>query len=104
MAPPPAATIAASREYASRTVASCCSGRTLRPGLGLASAVDVHRLALIRIAAIVALPFALPFVVIGFALLHFSGMFVPGLQGTYPLLVLAYVAISFPFASTPPFM
>ncbi len=44
------------------------------------------------------IPFALPFVVIGFALLHFSGVFAPGLQGTYPLLVLAYVAISFPFA------
>jgi ABC-type spermidine/putrescine transport system permease subunit II len=44
------------------------------------------------------IPFALPFVVIGFALLHFSGIFVPRLQGTYPLLVLAYVAISFPFA------
>ena len=44
-----------------------------------------------------AIPFALPFVVIGFALLQFSGVFVPSLQGTYPLLLLAYVAISFPF-------
>jgi putative spermidine/putrescine transport system permease protein len=44
-----------------------------------------------------AIPFALPFVVIGFALLHFTGLFVPPLQGSYPLLVLAYVAVSFPF-------
>ena len=44
-----------------------------------------------------AIPFALPFLVIGFALLQFSGIVVPWLQGTYPLLVLAYVAISFPF-------
>lgn len=44
------------------------------------------------------IPFALPFVVIGFALLHFSGLVMPRLQGTYPLLVLAYVAVSFPFA------
>jgi putative spermidine/putrescine transport system permease protein len=44
-----------------------------------------------------AIPFALPFVVIGFALLQFSGIALPWLQGTYALLVLAYVAISFPF-------
>ena len=44
-----------------------------------------------------AIPFALPFLVIGFALLQFSGIVVPSLQGTYPLLVLAYVCISFPF-------
>lgn len=44
-----------------------------------------------------AIPFALPFVVIGFALLHFSGVVAPGLQGTYPLLVMAYVSVSFPF-------
>jgi putative spermidine/putrescine transport system permease protein len=44
------------------------------------------------------IPFALPFVVIGFAILHFTGEFAPRLQGTYPLLVLAYVAVSFPFA------
>jgi putative spermidine/putrescine transport system permease protein len=45
-----------------------------------------------------AIPFALPFVVIGFALLQFSGIVLPWLQGTYALLVLAYVSISFPFA------
>ncbi len=44
-----------------------------------------------------AIPFALPFVVIGFALLQFTGIVAPGLQGTYPLLVLAYVSVSFPF-------
>lgn len=44
-----------------------------------------------------AIPFALPFLVIGFALLQFSGAVAPWLQGTYALLVLAYVAISFPF-------
>lgn len=44
-----------------------------------------------------AIPFALPFVVIGFAVLTFTGVVAPGLQGTYPLLVLAYVSISFPF-------
>ncbi|HEY7599909.1 MAG TPA: ABC transporter permease subunit [Candidatus Limnocylindrales bacterium] len=44
-----------------------------------------------------AIPFALPFVVLGFALLHFTGTFVPPLQGTYTLVVLAYVAVSFPF-------
>jgi len=44
-----------------------------------------------------AIPFALPFVVIGFAMLQFSGLVMPGLQGTYVLLLLVYVAISFPF-------
>jgi len=44
-----------------------------------------------------AIPFALPFVVIGFALLQFSGIVAPQLQGSYALLLLAYVAISFPF-------
>lgn len=44
-----------------------------------------------------AIPFALPFLVIGLALLQFSGMVAPALQGTYPLLVGAYVAITFPF-------
>jgi ABC-type spermidine/putrescine transport system permease subunit II len=48
--------------------------------------------------SVAVIPFALPFVVIGFAILHFSGEFAPRLQGTYPLLVLAYVAVSFPFA------
>ncbi|MEP7360067.1 MAG: ABC transporter permease subunit [Chloroflexota bacterium] len=44
-----------------------------------------------------AIPFALPFVVIGLALLQFSGMVAPALQGTYPLLLAGYVAITFPF-------
>jgi putative spermidine/putrescine transport system permease protein len=44
-----------------------------------------------------AIPFALPFLVIGLAILQFSGMFMPGLQGTYPLLLAGYVAITFPF-------
>lgn len=44
-----------------------------------------------------AIPFALPFIVVGFALLHFTGMVVPPLQGSYVLVVLAYVAVSFPF-------
>lgn len=43
------------------------------------------------------IPFALPFVVIGFALLIFSGMAFPQLQGTFVLLVMASVAVSFPF-------
>jgi putative spermidine/putrescine transport system permease protein len=44
-----------------------------------------------------AVPFALPFIVLGFALLYFTGTFAPPLQGSYPLVVLAYVAVSFPF-------
>lgn len=44
-----------------------------------------------------AIPFALPFVVIGFAVLTFSGIFMPRLQGTFLLLVLASVSVSFPF-------
>lgn len=44
-----------------------------------------------------AIPFALPFVVIGFAILQFTGFAVPWLQSTYPLLVLTYVAVTFPF-------
>lgn len=44
-----------------------------------------------------AIPFALPFVVVGFALLHFTGLVVPPLQGSYVLVVLAYVAVTFPF-------
>jgi putative spermidine/putrescine transport system permease protein len=43
------------------------------------------------------IPFALPFVVIGFALLQFTGFAMPWIQGTYGLLVLVYVAVSFPF-------
>jgi len=44
-----------------------------------------------------AIPFALPFLVIGLALLQFSGMVAPSLQGTYPLLLAGYVAVTFPF-------
>ena len=44
-----------------------------------------------------AIPFALPFLVIGLALLQFAGVFAPGLQGTYPLLLAGYVAVTFPF-------
>ena len=44
-----------------------------------------------------AIPFALPFLVIGLALLQFSGVVAPGLQGTYPLLLAGYVAVTFPF-------
>jgi putative spermidine/putrescine transport system permease protein len=44
-----------------------------------------------------AIPFALPFVVIGFALLSFAGMVMPQLQGTMALVVLADVAVSFSF-------
>lgn len=44
-----------------------------------------------------AIPFALPFVVIGFAVLTFSGTFMPRLQGTFVLLVLASVSVTFPF-------
>ena len=43
------------------------------------------------------IPFALPFVVIGFAMLQFTGFAMPWIQGTYALLVLMYVAVSFPF-------
>jgi ABC-type spermidine/putrescine transport system permease subunit II len=44
-----------------------------------------------------AIPFALPFLVIGLAILQFTGIVAPGLQGTYPLLLASYVAITFPF-------
>jgi putative spermidine/putrescine transport system permease protein len=44
-----------------------------------------------------AIPFALPFLVIGLALLQFSGMVAPALQGSYLLLLAGYVAITFPF-------
>jgi putative spermidine/putrescine transport system permease protein len=44
-----------------------------------------------------AIPFALPFLVIGLAILQFSGLVMPSLQGTYPLLLAGYVAITFPF-------
>ncbi len=44
-----------------------------------------------------AIPFALPYLVIGFGLLQFSGIIAPGLQGTFTLLVLGHAAIAFPF-------
>lgn len=45
-----------------------------------------------------AIPFALPYVVIGFGILVLSGQVAPWLQGTVWLLVLAHVGIAFPFA------
>lgn len=50
---------------------------------------------LIEISA--AIPFALPYIVIAFGLLQFSGIVAPSLQGTLPLLVLGHAAIAFPF-------
>jgi len=44
-----------------------------------------------------AIPFALPYLVIGFGLLQFSGIVAPALQGTFPLLVVGHAAIAFPF-------
>lgn len=44
-----------------------------------------------------AIPFALPYLVIAFGLLQFAGIVAPGLQGTFPLLVLGHTAIAFPF-------
>jgi ABC-type spermidine/putrescine transport system permease subunit II len=49
---------------------------------------------LLQLAA--AVPFSLPYLVIGIALLQFSGVVMPQLQGTAVLLVLAYTAVSFP--------
>ena len=66
------------------------------PAVYLARTRTPRMRGLLETAAVI--PFALPFVVIGFALLQFTGVVAPRLQGTYPLLVLAYVAISFPFA------
>lgn len=43
-----------------------------------------------------AIPFALPYLVIGIALLQFSGEVAPKLQGTSVLLVLCYAAVNFP--------
>lgn len=43
------------------------------------------------------IPFVLPFVVIAFGVLLFSGQVVPSLQGTVWLLGLGHVAIAFPF-------
>jgi putative spermidine/putrescine transport system permease protein len=44
-----------------------------------------------------AIPFALPYLVIAFGLLEFSGEVAPKLQGTFPLLVFGHAAICFPF-------
>lgn len=45
-----------------------------------------------------AVPFSLPYLVIALAVLQFSGTFAPSLLGTYGLLVITYVALTFPFA------
>jgi putative spermidine/putrescine transport system permease protein len=44
-----------------------------------------------------ALPFALPYIVIAFGLMQFSGVVAPQFQGTFPLLVAGHSAIAFPF-------
>ncbi len=44
-----------------------------------------------------AVPFALPYVVIAFGLMQFSGVVAPQFQGTFPLLVAGHSAIAFPF-------
>lgn len=44
-----------------------------------------------------AIPFALPYVVIAFGLMQFSGIAAPQFQGTFPLLVAGHAAIAFPF-------
>jgi putative spermidine/putrescine transport system permease protein len=44
-----------------------------------------------------AVPFALPYVVIAFGLMQFSGMVAPQFQGTFALLVAGHAAIAFPF-------
>jgi putative spermidine/putrescine transport system permease protein len=44
-----------------------------------------------------AIPFALPYVVIAFGLMQFSGVVAPQFQGTFPLLVAGHAAIAFPF-------
>ena len=43
------------------------------------------------------IPFALPYVVIAFGLMQFSGVVAPQYQGTFPLLVMGHAAIAFPF-------
>ena len=45
------------------------------------------------------IPFALPYVVVGFGLLKATGDFAPWLQGTAGLLLLAQVSVAFSFAS-----
>ena len=44
-----------------------------------------------------AVPFALPYVVIAFGLMQFSGVVAPQFQGTFVLLVAGHAAIAFPF-------
>jgi putative spermidine/putrescine transport system permease protein len=46
---------------------------------------------------IAAIPFALPFLVIAFALHYFAGLAFPSLQGTFLILLAAYVSVTFPF-------
>lgn len=73
---------------------SSTSSSSSPPPTGRGSAIGGIR-PLVEVAA--AIPFALPYLVIGFALLQFTGIVTPGLQGTFPLLVLGYAAIAFPF-------
>jgi ABC-type spermidine/putrescine transport system permease subunit II len=65
------------------------------PAVYWARTVNPRVRAVLETAA--AIPFALPFLVIGLALLQFSGMVAPVLQGSYVLLLGGYVAITFPF-------
>jgi putative spermidine/putrescine transport system permease protein len=65
------------------------------PAVYWARTVNPRIRAVLETAA--AIPFALPFLVIGLALLQFSGLVVPPLQGSYVLLLAGYVAITFPF-------
>jgi putative spermidine/putrescine transport system permease protein len=44
-----------------------------------------------------AIPFALPYIVIAFGLMQFSGIAAPQYQGTFALLVAGHAAIAFPF-------
>ena len=44
-----------------------------------------------------AIPFALPYIVIAFGLMQFSGVVAPQFQGTFLLLLLGHSAIAFPF-------
>ena len=54
-----------------------------------------HIRPLVEVSA--AIPFALPYVVIAFGLMQFSGIAAPQFQGTFPLLVAGHAAIAFPF-------
>ncbi len=44
-----------------------------------------------------AIPFALPWVVVGFGIDRLVGIYLPSIQSTFPVLVLAQAAIAFPF-------